>query len=141
MPSRSILRLWLPAILWTAVILAASSGSLSSANTGGFLGKLIRALIGDRLNPTVIEVFHFMIRKLSHVIEYAILSILVFRAVRDDRPGWNIRWALTAILYAAVVGSLDEWHQAFVPGRTATAWDTVIDTLGATLAQVLFFRP
>ena len=140
MPSRSTLRLWLPAILWTAAIFAASSGSFSSANTGGFLEKLIHTLIGGRLNPTAIEVLNFTIRKLSHIAEYGILSILVYRAVRADRPGWNIRWALAAILFAAVVGSLDEWHQAFVRGRTATPLDTVIDTLGATLAQVLFFK-
>lgn len=140
MPLRSTLRLWLPAILWTAVIFAASSGSFSSSNTEGFLEKLIHAL-GVQLNPTVLEIIHFTIRKLSHVAEYGILGILVYRAVRADRPGWDIRWALTAILFAALVGSLDEWHQAFVPGRTATPWDTVIDTLGAALAQVLFFKP
>lgn len=140
MSPRSTLRLWLPAILWTAVIFAASSGSFSSANTGGILEKLIHTVAGDRLGETVIEVIHFIIRKLSHVAEYGILGVLVYRAVRAERAGWNIRWALSAILFAAVVGSLDEWHQAFVPGRTATPWDTVIDTLGATLAQVLFFR-
>jgi VanZ family protein len=140
MPSRYTLRLWLPPILWTAVIFAASSASFSSANTGGFLEKLIHAVAGNGVNPTAIVVLHFMIRKLSHVAEYGILSILVYRAVRADSPGRNIRWTLAAILFAAVVGSLDEWHQAFVPGRTATPWDTVIDTLGAALAQVLFFR-
>ena len=140
MPTRSTLRLWLPAILWTAVIFAASSGSFSSANTGGFLGKLVHSILGDRIGPTAVEVIHFIIRKLSHVTEYGILSILVYRAVRADRTGWSMRWAITAIVYAAVVGSLDEWHQSFVPGRTATPWDTVIDTLGAALAQVLFFR-
>lgn len=140
MPSRSTLRLWLPAILWTGVIFAASSGSFSSSNTGGFLVKLIHAVAGNSLGETAIEVIHFTIRKLSHVVEYGILSIFVYRAVRAERAGWDIRWALTAILFAAVVGTLDEWRQSFVPGRTATPWDTVIDTLGAALAQVLFFR-
>ena len=140
MPLRSALRLWLPAVLWTAVILAASSGSFSSANTEGFLEKLMRTLFGDHVNPTLLEAIHFIIRKLSHVTEYGILSILVYSAVRAERAGWNIRWAVAAILFAALVGSIDEFHQSFVPGRTATAWDTVIDTLGATLAQVLFFR-
>src|SRR5712692_7556865 len=127
--SRSTFRLWTPAILWTAVILAASSASFSSANTGGFLEKLIHSIVGDWVNPTLITILHFTIRKMSHVVEYGILSILVYRAVRADRQGWDIRWALAAILFAAVVGSLDEWHQAFVPGRTATVWDTVVDTL------------
>ena len=134
------MRFWLPPLLWTGVIFAASNGSFSSSNTGGFLERLIHALGADWINPTVIEAVHFIIRKMSHVIEYAILSILVYRAVRGERTGWNLRWAVVAILFAAVVGSIDEWHQAFVPGRTATPWDTVIDTLGAALAQVLFFK-
>ncbi|HEX9500130.1 MAG TPA: VanZ family protein [Thermoanaerobaculia bacterium] len=140
MPSRSTLRLWVPPILWTAVILAASGASFSSANTSSIVEKLIHAIAGNWMSPTAIDVIHFIIRKMSHVVEYGILGVLVFRAVRADRPGWDIRWSVAAILFAAAVGCIDEWHQAFVPGRTATPWDTVIDTLGATLAQVLFFR-
>ena len=100
----------------------------------------MRVLFGGPVNPTALEAIHFIIRKLGHVTAYGILSILVYRAVRAERPGWNLRWAVAAILFAALVGSIDEFHQSFVPGRTATPWDTVIDTLGAALAQVLFFR-
>ena len=97
--------------------------------------------------PEHFELLHVAIRKLAHLTEYGILSALLFRALRAGRPvRWNWRWSIAAIAIAAVVGSLDEWHQALVPSRTSSPWDVLIDTAGAALAQgliraaqVLFF--
>ena len=81
-----------------------------------------------------------MVRKAGHVAEYGILAALLFRAFRGERAGWSARWSLAAVVLAALIGASDEWHQSFVPSRTASAWDALIDTIGATVAQVLFFR-
>jgi VanZ family protein len=35
------------------------------------------------------------------------------------------------LLLAAGWGLLDEWHQSWVPGRNALAWDVVLDAAGA----------
>ena len=138
MPSRTTLRLWLPPLLWTAVIFAASSASFSSGNTAPLLAKLINAI--HPVSPETLAVLNFLIRKAAHLTEYGILGGLVFRAIRAERPSWEVRWAVAAIVIAAAVASLDEWHQAFVPSRTAAPQDVLVDTLGATLVQVLFFR-
>jgi len=138
MPSRTTLRLWLPPLLWTAVIFAASTAPFSSGSTAPLLEKLINAI--HPLSPDTFVVLHFLIRKASHLAEYGILGGLVFRAIRAERPGRELRWAVAAIVIAAVVASLDEWHQSFIPSRTASSQDVLVDTLGATLAQVLFFR-
>ncbi|HYS55405.1 MAG TPA: VanZ family protein [Thermoanaerobaculia bacterium] len=138
MPSRTTLRLWLPPLLWTAVILAASGASLSSANTAPWLAKLINAFYP--ISPEAFAIANFMIRKAAHLTGYGILGALVFRAIRAERPSWEVRWAIAAIVFSAVVASLDEWHQSFVQSRTGTPQDVLLDTLGATLAQVLFFR-
>ena len=138
MPSRTTLRLWLPPLLWTAVILTASSASFSSANTGPVLAKLINAIFP--VSPDTFAALHFLIRKAGHLAGYGILGALVLRAIRAERPGWKVSWAIAAIAFAAVVASLDEWNQSFIPSRTAAPQDVLIDTLGATLAQVLFFR-
>jgi len=63
--------------------------------------------------------------------------LLLFRAVRRERVGWNWRWAAAAIAIAACVAASDEWHQSFVPSRTASVVDVGIDTAGATVAQVV----
>jgi VanZ family protein len=122
----------LPALLWTLVVLAASSDLFSGAHTG----SLIATLFAHRLSPATIELLNFLARKSAHVIEYAILGALWFRAVRGQRSGWTLRWAVTAIAIAASVALVDEWHQSFIPSRTASPFDALLDTAGATLAQL-----
>ncbi len=138
MPLRSAFRLWLPPLLWTALIFSTSNASFSSTNTGDWLEKLINAIVGHPLPPAGFDTLHFAIRKAAHLTGYGILSALVFRALRAERPvRWRIGWSLAAIAMAAMVGSVDEWHQAFIPSRTALVSDALLDTAGATLAQVL----
>jgi VanZ family protein len=90
------------------------------------------------------EQWHFFIRKGGHVVGYAILSILLFRAWRATLPAmrnvsWTLRWATIAILGTALVASLDEWHQSFIPSRTGRWQDVVLDSLAGIAAQILIF--
>ncbi|MFZ0939460.1 MAG: VanZ family protein, partial [Candidatus Sulfotelmatobacter sp.] len=52
-------------------------------------------------------------------------------------PSWTTRWASIAILMTALVASLDEWHQSFIPSRTGRWQDVVLDTCAAIAAQLL----
>ena len=128
--------LWLPPILWAGIIFAASTSAMSADTTGQWLHAILPASI----TPSLFDTIHFAVRKASHVIEYAIFGVLLFRAIRGDRTGWSWRWALAAIAIAALYAVTDEWHQSFVPSRTPSGWDVLIDATGATLGQVLFFR-
>jgi VanZ family protein len=119
------------------VIFAGSTVSLSAENTGEWLSAILPAGI----SPSTLQMIHFAVRKAAHLLEYAILGVLLFRAIRGDRTGWTWRWALSAVVIATLYAVTDEWHQSFVPTRTPSGWDVLIDTSGATLAQVLFFRP
>jgi VanZ family protein len=83
-----------------------------------------------------LEMMHAVIRKTAHLTEYFILSIFLFLAQRGGDDGWKLRWAIWAIIICAGYASLDEFHQSFVPSRTASPWDALIDTTGASLAQV-----
>jgi VanZ family protein len=70
-------------------------------------------------------------KKTVHVAEYAILAMLLWRALRSiNFSPYLVSFAM-AVLYAVS----DEFHQSFVPGRTASPRDVAIDTLstGATL--------
>jgi VanZ family protein len=139
---RIIIRYWLPAILWAAVILAASSDNFSSTHTGSILETMLVALFGRQpLTPSAFEWLHFMIRKLAHVTEYGIFGALAFRAARGGRPGWRPAWAVVAVLIALVLASTDEWHQSLVPSRTSSPVDVAIDVVGSTVAQLaIWFR-
>ena len=101
---RSALRLWLPVVVWAAVIFAFSS--IPSLGTG--LGT-----------------WDTILRKLAHTTEYALLGALLLRAVRRV----DIAFAV-GIAYAAS----DEFHQTFVRGRHGSPVDVAIDAVGIALA-------
>ena len=139
---REVLKAWIAAILWLIVIAIESTAWLSSHNTSRILYPLLHFLFGvDRVR---FETWHFYIRKSGHVVGYAILSTLLFRAWRATWPGldnvkWKPRWAAIAILGTAFVASLDEWHQSFIPSRTGRWQDVALDTCAGIAAQILIF--
>ena len=78
-----------------------------------------------------------VLRKLAHVGEYLVLAALLLRALRRSDVAAALPVAIAAALaYAAS----DEWHQSFVPGRTATPRDVAIDGVGIALAVIVATR-
>ncbi len=137
-----VLKAWIAAILWLIVIAIESSALLSATNTSRILYPLLHYFF--HLDWDRFEVWHFYIRKSGHVVGYAILSILLFRAWRATLPAmssvkWTMRWANIAILGTALVASLDEWHQSFIPSRTGRWQDVMLDTCAGVAAQILIF--
>lgn len=137
---RNLLKAWIAAILWLILIAIESSALLSAHNTSRILYPLLHFLFG--LDRERFEVWHFYIRKSGHVVGYGTLSILLFRAWRATLPAlnnvnWTFRWANIAILGTALVASLDEWHQTFIPSRTGSVRDVALDTCAGIAAQVL----
>ncbi len=49
-------------------------------------------------------------------------------------------WFLSALLLVAVFALVDEYHQSFVPSRTASVYDSLIDTSGGLAALILMRR-
>lgn len=89
---------------------------------------------------TLFEPFYdFSIKKLAHMAEYAILTALLFWALR-----LHIALKAHALLIAAVVAVLyafsDEWHQTFVPGREGSLRDVGIDALSVVAVSLWFCR-
>ena len=137
-----VLKAWIAAILWLIVIAIESTAWLSSHNTSRILYPLLHFLFG--LNYFQFEHWHFYIRKGGHVFGYGLLSFLLFRAWRETLPAvsharWAFRWANLAVLGTAFVASLDEWHQSFIPSRTGTPRDVLLDTCAGIGAQILVF--
>jgi VanZ family protein len=137
-----VLKAWIAAILWLILIAIESSALLSATNTSRILYPLLHFLFG--LDWDRFEIWHFFIRKSGHVIGYGILSVLLFRAFRATLPTmtnvkWTLRWATIAVLGTALVASLDEWHQTFIPTRTGTIRDVILDTCAGIAAQTIIF--
>jgi VanZ family protein len=137
-----LLKTWIAAVLWLIVIAIESSAMLSAHNTSRILYPILHFLFGMDLKH--FEYWHFFIRKGGHVVGYAILSILLFRAWRATLPAinnarWTLRWAAIALFGTALVASLDEWHQSFIPSRTGRWQDVVLDSCAGIAAQMILF--
>jgi len=137
----AVLKAWIALILWLIVIAIESSAYLSASNTSRILYPILHFLFG--LTWEQFEPWHFFIRKSGHVFGYGLLSILLFRAWKATLPisnaNWSWRWANIAVLGTALVASLDEWHQSYIPSRTGTVRDVILDTCAGVAAQVLLY--
>jgi VanZ family protein len=114
-----LVKLWLPMILWTVVILWASDDRFSSGHSRGWLSWMTGQEVGYGLN--------IAIRKLGHLIAYGILGALAWRADRR---------AFIALAIALLVASTDEWRQSHTLTRTGTPWDVLLDVAGSWLGIV-----
>ena len=139
---KQILKTWIAALLWLGLIATESTDSFSAEHTSRYLYPILHFLFG--LNKVRFEVWHHYIRKCGHFVGYFSLSFLLFRAWRATlhlpwAPRWALRWATIAFFMSAVVASLDEWHQTFIPSRTGAFSDVMLDSCAALTAQVLIF--
>ena len=137
-----VLKAWIALILWLIVIAIESTTYLSSQNTSHFLYPLAHFLFG--IDEAGFEPYHGFLRKSGHVFGYGLLSILSFRAWRETLPSstgakWTFRWANIAVLGTCLVASLDEWHQSFLPTRTGSVHDVILDTCAGIAAQLALF--
>ncbi len=129
------------------VMIFAWAGLIFYLSTSGFGASFTRWLLYivlDLLRVTVsaptFEFLHLCLRKLAHVTEYAVFSLLIYAGFLETRDfEWRPRLALRSIVIAGLYSLTDEYHQSFVPGRTPSLVDCGIDTAGASLATTIVF--
>jgi VanZ family protein len=129
---------WLPVVLAIGIICAESTATFSAQNTSGWLRPIAQHMFGVISDPTW-GTFHHYLRKSGHFIGYGTVALTFLRAwlyTNAQRgPGsllsWRMESTVLAIFSTAIVASCDEFHQTFVPGRTGTPIDVLLDTSGA----------
>jgi hypothetical protein len=101
---------WLPVVAWAGLIFTLSS--IPDLGTG----------LGD---------WDLVLRKVAHAAEFAVLGVLLLRAVQ--RP-------TLAFLLASAYAVSDEIHQTFVPGRLGSPLDVLIDMSGVAVGIAVALR-
>jgi len=133
-------RYYLPLIAWLAFISFASSDNFNAGNTSRIIGPLVLWLFPST-TPETLAVVHYITRKIAHFTEYAILGFLAARAFRTStHPAINRRWFLICVALVVVYALLDEYHQSFVPSRTASIYDSLIDMSGGLTALIIVWK-
>jgi VanZ family protein len=112
--------------------------AFSADHTGRILRPILFWVI-PHLTEQAFETIHFFMRKTAHFTEYFIFCLLLYRGIRGGQRGWRWSWALGALFIAAGYSALDEIHQAFVASRTASPYDSLLDSIGAAFAVVALF--
>jgi VanZ family protein len=139
--TKRILKVWLPSVIWLAVIVTESTNLGSSEHTQRILYPILHYLFG--IGPQRFAVLHIVLRKTGHFVGYATLSVLLFRSWRGTFPRlstrWCLQWATLAFAGTALVAALDEFHQSFLPSRTGNFRDVVLDSSAALAAQIVIF--
>jgi VanZ family protein len=136
---RQVFLAWIPTALWLAMIGSFSTDAFSSVHTGTILMKIIHAVYGPISQQAFILV-HAYVRKAAHFTAYGMLSCLAFYSWRTSLPGrlrWTFKWSGLALALTLLTACLDEFHQSFVPSRTASPHDVLLDMMGAMFAQIL----
>jgi len=111
---QKLVKFWLPVFFWMGLIFFFSA----------------------RPTPIVSEIDwrDFIFKKTIHLIEYGILFVLFYRALKNT-SGANLK---EIVIYSFILtffyAVTDEFHQTFVHGRTGTVRDILIDFFGAGIA-------
>ncbi len=137
---------WLPVVVMLLVIARESTAAFGSVNTSRILRTIYETLFG-RVPDDVWVLVHHHIRKTGHFLGYGTLGLTWLRAflltwmVPFRHLGaavWR-RWSLQmAICCTALVASLDEVHQTYIPDRTGLVTDVLLDTSGALVLCLVF---
>jgi len=132
---------WLPVAIGISVIVIESTVWFGADHTSGPLRAIVEAIFGP-ISDARWEPIHHYIRKSGHFVGYGLLGLMWLRAwwlTLALRASAFWKCALLALASTALVASCDEWHQTFLPNRTGTPWDVLLDSCGATVAMLLVF--
>jgi VanZ family protein len=123
---------WFPVVLWMALIFFISTGAGSMQRTSRIIGPLLRMVWPNVSGKTIHDV-QVVVRKSGHLAGYAVLAMLVLRARNRGLfpQKWSGRSAWFSEIVSVAYAISDEVHQSFEPTRYGSAWDVVIDGIGA----------
>ncbi len=112
------IRYWLPALIWMLLIFLGSSIPSARVSQNGTLD--------------------FLAHKVAHLFEYAVLYLLVYRALNQGKGAFDKREIVVALFLVTLYGGSDEFHQSFIPGRESRLRDVFIDFLGGLAGVVIW---
>jgi glycopeptide antibiotics resistance protein len=132
------LNYWLPLLIWLAVMFVGSTSVMSAEHTSRYIVPFL-IWLKPGMSPGAIWTILVVARKCAHVTEYAVLAVLLWRAVRNV----SVFRTKTLMIFGAVLlgcalfAASDEFHQTFVKSRTPSVRDVLLDVTGALLGLLI----
>ena len=135
---KSFLKYWLSLLIWLGVIFINSSSAMSAEHTSRHIVPVLLWL-KPGMSPQAIWIILVFARKSAHVIEYTVLALLLWRALRNV-PVLRTKTLMVfgaVLLGCALFAASDEFHQTFVKSRTPSVRDVRLDVTGAILGLLI----
>jgi VanZ family protein len=130
---------WWPVAVGIAVICIESTEMMGADHTSGPLRAIYQFLFGH-VPGARWEIIHHYIRKGGHFIGYGLIGLAWLRAWWMSLPRSQfLQDALLALAGTALVATADEYHQSFLPNRTSSGWDVLLDCCGALTLQLIVY--
>jgi VanZ family protein len=130
---------WLPVAIGVGVIMLESTEWFGADHTSGPLRLIWEAIFGPVTNARW-NVIHFMIRKSGHFFGYGFIGVAWLRAWWMTLPQSHfLEDTFLALIGTSLVASLDELHQTYLPNRTGSIWDVLLDCTGALTLQLIVY--
>ena len=130
---------WVPVAIGVGIIMLESSELFGADHTSHPLRWLWETVFGPVSNAQW-NVIHHIIRKCGHFFGYGAIGLAWLRAWWMTLPHSNfLEDAFLALLGTALVASADEYHQSFLPNRTGSVWDVLLDCCGALTLQLAVY--
>lgn len=128
---------WFMTLVWAGFIFYLSTSGFGPSFTLWLLTQIL-SLLHVTVSPATFDFLHYCLRKLAHMTEYCIFSLLIYAAFLGTKDfEWRPRLALRSAIIASLYSLTDEYHQSFVSNRTASIVDCGIDTTGAAFAMLM----
>ena len=124
--------------VWMGVIFLFSTDTFSGSQTSRFIGPILKWFAPDITKDSIASV-QLVMRKIAHLFEYAILSMLICRALAKRLAKLlPLRSLGQGVLLSIVYAAFDEWHQSWTEERFGSPIDVGIDSVGAILGAAFF---
>lgn len=118
------LKYFIPAIIWMIFIFIMShTNGTNSSDQSNFIAQIILKVINIDYSTLT-----FLIRKMAHMSEYALLLFFIYYGFKKST---TYKYTLLlSLLITFLYACSDEFHQLFIPGRSGQLKDVLIDTIG-----------
>ena len=136
---REWIYIWWPVALGILIIAIESNEFMGANYTTGPLRTVYEFIFGQ-VEDARWAIIHHLIRKSGHFMGYGFIGLAWLRAWWFTLPHSRfLQDAVLALLGTALIASCDEWHQSFLPNRTGTPWDVLLDCTGVVTLQLLVY--
>lgn len=121
-------------ITWAFIIFIFSN----RPNSGEETKTILETSLPFISNINIISVLNFIIRKLAHLTEYFILTLLAVSLLKEYTTSER-KIIIISLVFCFLYACTDEYHQSLIPGRTSAFRDVLIDTSGGLIYILIYY--